>query len=118
MSDARIAVTLECRTFTESNAKEHWRTRHQRGKRQRSHAFIALHNAAKHKPSLPCVVTMTRVSSGKMDSDNLVSAMKHIRDGIADWIGIDDGDDRIEWRCAQQKCQRGRHSVVIQIEEV
>ena len=32
-----------------------------------------------------------------MDDDNLATACKHIRDGCADALGIDDGDSRIKW---------------------
>lgn len=38
----------------------------------------------------PKVITITRVSSGSLDDDNLAGALKHIRDGIAGALDFDD----------------------------
>jgi hypothetical protein len=38
----------------------------------------------------PSKVTLTRVTTGKMDDDGLVGAMKFVRDGIAKALGFDD----------------------------
>jgi hypothetical protein len=54
------------------------------------------------RPAFPCVITLTRVGVKRMDTDNLASALKACRDGVAEWLGIDDGDPRIEWRYAQR----------------
>lgn len=79
---------LPVRTQTESNCNEHWRTRHRRSKAQREvTAALLAHIKA---PEPPCVVTITRVSKGVMDDDNLASSAKHVRDEIAKWIGVDD----------------------------
>ena len=51
-------------------------------------------------------VTLTRVSPGTMDTDGLAASFKGIRDGIADAIGIDDGDPRITFKYAQEKSKR------------
>ena len=32
-----------------------------------------------------------------MDSDNLAISQKGVRDGVADWLGVDDGDQGIQW---------------------
>jgi hypothetical protein len=47
---------------------------------------------------LPAIVTITRVGPGAMDSDGVAYAVKGARDEIAAWLGIDDGDERVEWR--------------------
>lgn len=62
------------------------------------------------KVSLPCHVTLTRVSPRKLDFDNLVYSFKTVKDVVADLIisnaydlplldskGRYDGDDRITW---------------------
>jgi hypothetical protein len=68
------------------------------------------------KPALPCTVTMTRVApSNGLDSDNLSGSMKAIRDAVAEWLGVDDRDARIEWKCAQR---RGPWSVELEIANV
>lgn len=38
-----------------------------------------------------------------LDDDNLRSALKAVRDGIAEKLGIDDRDPRVEWRYGQRK---------------
>lgn len=37
-----------------------------------------------------------------MDGDNLQAACKGLRDGIADRLGVDDGDPRVTWHYAQE----------------
>lgn len=51
----------------------------------------------------PCRVVITRVFPHQLDSDNLTGSAKHVRDGIADWMGVDDRDPRVEWLVAQEK---------------
>lgn len=65
---------------------------------------------------VPCVVTLTRVSAGKMDGDGLQGSQKGIRDGIAQALGVDDGSEVIEWRYAQARGKRGKHAVHVRIE--
>jgi len=49
----------------------------------------------------------------RMDSDGVASALKAVRDGIADALGIDDGNSRITWIYGQE---RGEYSVRVEIE--
>jgi hypothetical protein len=45
------------------------------------------------KPSLPLIVTLTRVApSNGLDDDNLAGALKGVRDAVAEWLGVDDRD--------------------------
>jgi hypothetical protein len=47
---------------------------------------------------------MTRLGpSAGLDSDNLAGALKAVRDGVADWLGIDDRDPRVAWVCDQRR---------------
>lgn len=64
----------------------------------------------------PAVVTMTRISPGTLDDDNLRPALKSIRDGIADAFGVKDNDPRIEWRYAQERGKPKAYAVRIRIE--
>jgi len=66
---------------------------------------------------LPCTVKMSRLSSSKLDDDNLQGACKAIRDGIADKIGFPDNDPRIVWLYGQEKCKRGDFGVRVLIME-
>lgn len=72
-----------------SNAREDWRVRHGRVKRERT--AVAWMLATAQRPSIPCTVLLTRVApSGGLDDDNLRQALKGARDQIADWLGVND----------------------------
>ena len=45
---------------------------------------------------------LTRIAPRQLDGDNLQSAFKATRDGVADWLGIDDGDKRLDWQYRQR----------------
>lgn len=65
----------------------------------------------------PVVVKLTRISAGRLDTDNLASALKATRDGVALALGIDDGDvDRIRFVYAQRKGKRREYGVEVLIE--
>jgi hypothetical protein len=91
------------------------RTARRRDERKITRALVA---AALNRRGLgglelvPCVVTLTRVSAGKMDDDGIAASCKGIRDGIADALGIDDGDrKRLRFAYDQRKGPRGFHAV-------
>ena len=66
---------------------------------------------------LPVVVTLTRVSVGRLDDDNLRGALKHVRDGVAKALGVDDGSRFIRFRYAQRKGKRGDFGTEARIEK-
>lgn len=35
------------------------------------------------------------------DDDNLAGALKPVRDELAEWLEVDDGDRRVLWECDQ-----------------
>jgi hypothetical protein len=53
-----------------------------------------------------------------MDSDGLAIAFKAVRDGVADWLGVDDGHESLTWRYAAQKATKALppHTVIIEVE--
>lgn len=114
-----ISVTIPIRTVSEANAHEHWRVRQRRAKQQRETARIVLANVVSSAPTryagLPLIVTLTRIAPRALDSDNLSGSQKHIRDGVADWLGIDDRDPRIEWRYAQERGAPKTYAVRIEV---
>jgi hypothetical protein len=104
-----------------ANLWENWRARHGRTKRQRYQAHIVArgHVGFDHGTDLLAqggVVTLTRVSPRPLDSDNLASSLKAIRDGIADTLGINDGDPRVTWAYEQAKCRKGEQGVRVRVE--
>lgn len=102
-----MKVVTSIRTVSEANRREHWAARARRAKGQRLQARVALLVADRVAWREVCrtapgvVVELMRVGR-RLDDDNLRGALKAIRDGVADWLGWDDGDPRYEWRYAQR----------------
>lgn len=107
-----ITLTLPLRLVSEANAHEHWRKRQERAKRQRGLAkMVTLGSFGGRNIRLPLVVTLTRIAPRQFDSDNAVGACKHVRDGVADALDIDDRDPRVTWRYAQRRAQDGDDTI-------
>jgi len=93
------------------------RTRAMQRKSAHDCTVAALHGARLHPADLlPCVVTLTRMSAGTMDTDGLAASQKGIRDGIADALGVNDGGRFIEWRYAQRKAKPKTFGVEVRLE--
>lgn len=97
-----------------ANLREHWRVRHKRVKAQRNATKLALlaHGVSRRAtdPFERLAVRLVRVGTRKLDDDNLAHAFKAVRDEIAAFFGVDDGDERrIRWEYAQAK---GKPSMV------
>jgi hypothetical protein len=106
-----MTVRLALHTVSEMNTRGHWSARARRMKAHRQAAYV-------YVPAmpLPCVVTLTRVSAGTLDDDNLRSALKGVRDGVADRLGCDDADPRVKFKYDQQRGKRGEYAVLVAIE--
>lgn len=65
----------------------------------------------------PIQVTLIRYSPGELDSDGLSAAMKNVRDGVADALGINDRDPRCRWTCRQTKAPGYGVRIQIRIKE-
>ena len=86
------------------------RRRAKRVKNQRLAARLALLPYAHELRALAALggvirVELVRVSPRKLDSDNLQGALKAVRDGVADALGLDDGSARYRWEYSQLKGQ-------------
>lgn len=88
----RLPVLIPVRTVSEANTHEHWRRRNDRASQQRS-ITAAMLTTVTERPALPCTLRLTRLTSATklMDSDNAIGSMKHVRDSVAEWLGVDDG---------------------------
>jgi hypothetical protein len=107
---AIIPITIQ----STANLREHWATRARRAKNHRAATLMILSRHIRPQADR-YVVTITRIGWGKMDSDNLAGGCKAARDGIADWLGIDDGSERIEWRYAQRIDRKTAPHVVVDV---
>lgn len=114
-----IRVTIPLRTVSEANSHEHWRVRQKRAKGQRHTAELVVRTAGSafedRTVRLPLTVTLTRIAPRSLDSDNLAGSQKHVRDGIADALGINDRDPGVTWTYAQERGAKGYYGVRIEI---
>jgi hypothetical protein len=108
---AGVAVVVPVKTENPLNGSHrHWRVRSAARKRQR-HAAYALCPAH----PLPVTVRLVRLSAGELDDDNLRAALKAVRDGVADRLGVADNDPRVRWQYAQERCKRGTYGVRLEL---
>jgi len=115
MSDFRVLLPLQ--TYSVANTREHWLKRMRKTKIHRSAAGLLVRVAMSGPVTLPCTITITRVAPRKLDSDNLARSQKAIRDGIADAIGYDDGNEGITWVYKQERGQVKEYAVLVEVEE-
>lgn len=107
MDAMRVEFTIPGPVPSCANLREHWHARAKRAKAQRGGASL-MAMAHLRKTGWPpnvkgLTITLTRLGPRKLDSDNLASSCKAHRDGIADALGIDDGDARLEWVYQQER---------------
>ena len=93
-----ITTYLPLRIESVANLREHWA---KTAKRTKLHRQAAL--GVMLVEPLPVIVELMRIAPRPLDDDNLRSAFKALRDGIADRYGVKDNDPRIEWRYSQHK---------------
>ena len=113
-----ISITVPLALPSLANARMHWATKARIVKEQRRQTSIHLlirgvkwHAFSSSGHSF--LVTLTRIGSRKLDSDNLQSAFKAPRDAVAACIGLDDGSPRWTWVYGQE---RGKPGFRIEIE--
>ena len=98
---AMIEVCLPLKIVSVANLRLHWAVKAKLAKKHRQSAFNALAGLAA-PPAPPCTIVLTRVAPKPLDGDNLQSAFKAVRDGVADWLGVDDGHKQIDWQYFQR----------------
>lgn len=90
------------------NKREHWARRAKLAKAQRDAAHYGLIGLLPTGESslyrrMAKVVKLTRIAPRELDTDNLAGGFKSVRDGVADWLGINDNDPRVTWQYAQER---------------
>ena len=116
-----ISIDLPIRAISEANARDHWRKKAKRVQKQREAACYLMRGRFNRLSiSLPrlrgsFVVKLTRIGPKELDGDNLQSALKAVRDGVADALRIDDGSDRIHWKYGQEKGKPKEYAVRVDI---
>jgi len=111
----QLAFTMPVRVVSEANLREHWRTKHGRKKEQQEIVSEEWMDV-RHVPiALPCVVRLVRIGPKRLDADNLAGSFKHVQDGVARELGIDDGDERIKWEYEQVAVGKRVYQVRVEV---
>lgn len=127
-----IKFELPIKTVSEANCSEHWVKKSKRHKNQQFFVRIGFLKFVKDI-KFPCLIRMVRLGPRILDSDNLQSAFKYIRDEISECLlpelrktyinkhgneiaikGRADSDERIIWQYAQEK--QAKQGVRIEID--
>ena len=104
-----MTITIPLALPSVANQRLHWRAKAAQVKRQRHAVAFAvwcstssINGPWPERP--PYSVLLTRIGPRKLDSDNLASAFKAVRDQVARLLYVDDGDEsRVTWAYGQEK---------------
>lgn len=116
-------ITIALKTVSESNKHEHWRVRHLRANGNKKKGILGQRETVKlvlsakaTKPALPCTIRLVRIAPRKLDQGNLAGSMKHVQDGCADWIGVDDRhDDVVKYEYTQERGKPNEYAIRIEV---
>lgn len=108
-----VCVLLPLRIESTANLREHWTARARRASTHRITARVQLMAAHRNKPDLPVTIALTRIAPRQLDGDNLQSAFKATRDGVADWLGRPDNHPSLTWVYAQRKGKPGQYAAEV-----
>jgi hypothetical protein len=120
-----ITIHLPIRTVSEANGRGHWSVKAKRAKEHR--AVAGLMTASRLVTAgwlshwlfdrICLIATLTRIAPRELDCDNLRSALKSVRDGVADAIGINDRDPRVAWEYGQRRGKAREYAVEVTVEK-
>lgn len=116
-----LALTIPLRLKSVANLREHWTVKAKRTKHERLVVteFLWAHAGKRHgPPRVKITITLTRIAPRHLDDDNLRSACKAIRDGIAAWLLVQDNHPLLIWEYAQRKGEPKEYAIEITIREV
>jgi len=100
---AKVSVVLPLRIVSEANGREHWRQKAARARLHRATARAVLQRFARPMHDGVVWIDLVRIAPRQLDGDNLQSGFKATRDGVADWLGINDGSPRLQWSYHQRQ---------------
>jgi len=104
---ATVRVTLPLHTVSEANARGHWSGKAKRARIARSLVALVLPLHRRIILPPPWLVTLIRISpSSGLDDDNLRSALKAVRDQVADELGLPNDSDPRMWAYDQRRGSR------------
>jgi hypothetical protein len=101
-----LIVELPVRLRNTSNARDGWRATAKKAKAVRTLTRNLANNAIAIDGELmrfPLVVRLVYIGPRQLDDDGVASAVKSLRDGVADALGVDDRDPRVVWVPDQER---------------
>lgn len=102
-----ITLRLPLRLVSEANRRGAWFVHDRRRKQQRTVTRCVanlVHPSLRPATGSRLVVTITRVAPRALDTDNLATSAKAVRDELAAWLGVSDGPKGpVDWRYAQRR---------------
>ena len=110
----KLTTTIDVTLISKANAREHRRVRDQRIIKERQATMAALPHTLFDGTTFAGAITHdrgARVTLSRpyhetpLDDDNIRAAFKAVRDAIADFLGVDDGEDRLHWIYQQTKAE-------------
>jgi hypothetical protein len=112
-----IEVRMNMKIVSVANLRMHWAVKAKLVRDHRTRTRMSLNAAAQSSglEMLPVTVVLTRVAPRRLDGDNLQSGFKAVRDGVADWLGVDDGNGLIDWQYVQRSGRPGEYAVEIEV---
>ncbi len=113
----RQVLTIPIKTTSENGYRRMQpMVRAQKTKRMRETLQLIL-QAELQRVTFPFRCRIVRLSAGTLDHDNLLGALKTVRDSIARFAGVDDADPIATWLYDQEKVPMGTHGIRIELED-
>lgn len=113
-----MRITIPVRVDSTLNQRKHPFARSRMARDQRQTACLHVANAifGHTLPAKPWTIWITRHGKKELDFDNLAGALKAVRDGIADALGLksDKESPTLSWKYGQAK---GEYMVEVEIIE-
>lgn len=108
--DPVLSVALPVHLTNTSNARQHWGTTARKAK-VRHPVALAVQTRVRHlglnQEVVPhhsqLAVRLVYIGPRQLDDDGVASAVKSLRDGVADALGVDDRDPRVTWVPDQER---------------
>jgi hypothetical protein len=109
-----FTVTIPMRLESVANTREHWQERRRRDKQQAQSVLAHLLRVIRDRQMRCSDVAFCRIGPQVLDSDNLQSAFKGVRDTVATFFGVSDSPSGpITWHYEQR---RGTYAIEIRME--
>lgn len=113
-------LDLPLRTANPLNGSQgnHWRAAQRRVDERDEVGWAWKQKGWQHRAwRFPVEVTLIRSGTHRMDEDGCIASLKSVRDAVAFWLGVDDGD-RTKVRFVYELPKRGPYRVTVIIREV